>query len=291
MMEEFNVPHQKVREKSVYLLHLDAARIILISAAVIGIVVVSFLLGMNFVRGGDGAATMFTKNDIFDNQKELDILKTNIPGGPDEDDLTKPIDEKLMPLDKEDRGLLGDTLLPGPDAAEKNRNEDKSVVASNDPADMLTNENIKEPVAPLPAEKTKAKRYQDAAKNDSRSAVVDSIDKPAKKSAARNTSRKRKSSRSSVVAVSEDRVEQKSRSHSGAYTIQIGSFDRKNSAQSEVRSLKEMHYDAHVDETTVKGKQYFRVRIGPIASKRKALDLLKDIQEIDQYQESYMTRE
>jgi hypothetical protein len=67
-MEQFDIPHQRIKEKSVYLLHLDAARIILISSAIIGIIIVSFLLGMNFVKGGDVAKTLMTKNDIFDSQ-------------------------------------------------------------------------------------------------------------------------------------------------------------------------------------------------------------------------------
>ena len=58
-MDQFNIPHQKVKEKSVYMLHLDAARIILISAAVIGIIIVSFLLGMNFIKGGDAGFRLF----------------------------------------------------------------------------------------------------------------------------------------------------------------------------------------------------------------------------------------
>ena len=57
-MEQFDIPHQRIKEKSVYLLHLDAARIILISSAIIGIIIVSFLLGMRFIRGGDGAKTL-----------------------------------------------------------------------------------------------------------------------------------------------------------------------------------------------------------------------------------------
>ncbi|MBN2161056.1 MAG: SPOR domain-containing protein [Spirochaetes bacterium] len=290
MMEEFNVPHQQVREKSVYLLHLDAARIILISAAVIGIVVVSFLLGMNFVKKGDSSPTMLTNNDIFDSQKELDLLKTNIPGGLEDDDLVRPVEEKLVAPDKDNKGIAGDALLPGIDDASKSRSVDKSVIAGNETADVLTNENIKDPVAALPAPKAKPKRSRLETKNVSRSSGVDSVDRPSKKSSVKNNPVKKKRSRSSVVAVSDDLVERKDRSR-GGYAIQVGSFDQRGSAQSAVRSLKDMNYDAHVDPTSVKGKLYFRVRIGPIASKRKALDLLKDIQNIDRYQESYMTRE
>lgn len=278
-MEQFDIPHQRIKEKSVYLLHLDAARIILISSAIIGIIIVSFLLGMNFVKGGDGVKTLMTKNDIFDSQKELDLLKNNIPGPPDEDELSKSMDDKTGITDKDEKGI------------DKDKKDDKSAISKNESSDMLTKENINEAAIKEKDVKKKAMRAASDAKKISRSADSDSSDKPVKKSSLKNVSKKRKSGKSKVVAVAGENVEHKKMNHSGNYTIQVASYDKRASAQSEIKTLKDMKYDAYMDETLVNGKQYFRVRIGPLTSKKKALDLLKNVQDNDKYQESYMVHE
>ncbi|MBN1495118.1 MAG: hypothetical protein JXA07_00005, partial [Spirochaetes bacterium] len=140
-MEQFDIPHQRVKEKSVYQLNLDAPRIILISAAIIGIVLGSFLLGTNFIKGGDGAKTFMTTGDIFDSQKELDLLKTNIPAAPDEDELSKPLDEKLAASDGE---LHGGGLKSDPDllGGEKQIHDDLPLIAGNESSSSLTRDNV-----------------------------------------------------------------------------------------------------------------------------------------------------
>ncbi|HPC42134.1 MAG TPA: SPOR domain-containing protein [Spirochaetota bacterium] len=290
-MDQFNIPHQKVKEKSVYMLHLDAARIILISAAVIGIIIVSFLLGMNFIKGGDGNKALVTKNDIFDSQKELDLLKNNIPDPADEDDLTKPMDEKLVASGKDEKALEKEKGYHENRAVDKDKKEDLSASSKNESSDMLTGDNFSEPPSRARDIKKKRSRDLDEGKKISRSSDSDLVDKPVKKATVKNDAKKRKRGKSKVVAVSIDKAEEGKTRHPGNYAIQVGSFDKKAKAQSEVRALKDLNYDAYLDESLVKGKQYFRVRIGPIASKKKALDLLKDVQDNEKYQESYMVRD
>ena len=280
-MEQFNIPHQKVKEKSVYVLNLDIARIILISAGVIGIIVVSFLLGMNFVKGGEGAKTLITRNDIFDSQKELDMLKTNVPDGADEDELSKSLDDKMLGSDKGEKGTdRGMT--------DKGKKEDKTAGLKDESSNLLTTDAIQ-------AEKDSKKKTPAADQADSkklsRSDDDDPADKPAKKQQVKSVTKKKKNAKSKVVEVSGEKKDQGKSAGSGHYTIQVASFDKKARAQSEVKSLKDMKYDAYIDESNVKGKQYFRVRIGPVASKQKALSLLKGIQGDERYQESYMVRE
>jgi cell division septation protein DedD len=285
-MEQFNIPHQKVKEKSVYVLNLDIARIVLISAAIVGIIVVSFLLGMNFVRGGEGAKALVTRNDLFDSQKELDMLKTNIPDAADEDELSKPLDDKILAGEKDDKGL--DRDLP-----EKNRKDEKAAGLKDENSDLLTKDNMSEPAPP---EKDVKKKISPAdpsgEKKLSRADEEDTVVKPARKQAVKNvSSKKKKNAKSKVVEVAGEKKEQGKSAGSGHYTIQVASFDRRTRAQGEVKALKEMRYDAYIDESSIKGKQYFRVRVGPVVSKQKALTLLKGIQEDDRYQESYMVRE
>jgi cell division septation protein DedD len=290
-MDQFNIPHQKVKEKSVYMLHLDAARIILISAAVIGIIIVSFLLGMNFIKGGDGARNLVTKNDIFDGQKELDLLKNNIPDPPDEDDLSKPMDDKLVPSEKGDKSPVKEKADPDNHAVEKEKKDDISAISKNESSDMLTRDNFNDVVIKGKNPKKKAVHDSDEAKKVSRSSEQDISDKPVKKATVKNDSKKKKRGKSKVVAVAVEKVDERKAGHSGNYAIQVGSFDKKSKAQSEVTALKDLNYDAYLDESLVKGKQYYRVRIGPVASKKKALDLLKDVQDKEKYQESYMVRD
>lgn len=284
-MEQFDIPHQRIKEKSMYLLHLDAARIILISAAIIGIIIVSFLLGMGFVRGVDGPKTLITNNDMFDSQKELDLLKNNIPGLADEDELSKALDDKA--------GIYNEEKAKGSGEPDKNfiygEGYDKSAASKNESMDMLTRDNIYEAARAEKNLKKKASSGNIYAKKDSRH--EDAIDKPAKKSAHKNAPKKRKSRRSRIVAVAGDGSEHRKANQSGAFAIQVASYDKKVNAKSEIRSLKEMNYDAFIDEAQIKGKQYYRVRIGPLASKKKALDLLKTVQENEKYHESYMVQE
>lgn len=288
-MDQFNIPHQKVKEKSVYMLHLDAARIILISAAVIGIIIVSFLLGMNFIKGGDGSKNLITKHDLFDGQKELDLLKNNIPDPPDEDELSKPMDEKLAASDKEDKGVAKEKADADKHAVDKEKKED--AIAKNEESDTLTKDNINTTVIKGKDVKKKSPRQGNTAKKISPSAEHDSYDKPVKKATAKNDVKKRKRGKSKVVAVAAEKDDERKPDHGSGYTIQVASYDKKSKAQSEIRALKDLNYDAYLDESQVKGKQYFRVRIGPVSSKKKALELLKDVQDNDKYQESYMVRE
>ncbi len=290
-MDQFNIPHQKVKEKSVYLLHLDAARIILISAAVIGIIIVSFLLGMNFIKGGDGTRSLVGKNDIFEGQKELDLLKNNIPDLPDEEDLSKPMDEKLLNSDKDEKDSIKDKTEPDSHAVTKEKKADVPSISKNDSPDLLTRDNFDEEVIPGKESRKTSARYSNDAKKISRSPKRDMYDKPVKKATVKNDVRKKKRGKSKVVAVSGDRVDERKNVSSGNYVIQVASFDKKSKAQSEIKALKDLNYDAFLDESQVRGRQYFRVRVGPVASRKRAIDLLKNIQENDKYQESYMVRE
>ncbi|MBN2079813.1 MAG: SPOR domain-containing protein [Spirochaetes bacterium] len=265
-MEQFNIPHQKIREKSVYLVHLDAPRIAVISAAVIGIIIASFLLGMNFIKGGESGKTVMMTNDVFDAPRELDLLKGNIPGQPDVEELSRSADEKLLSLDRLD--------IPA--------TEEKS---AEEPANLLTKDNI---AAPAHSEKTVEKKVSVPAKKK-RSRVRDasySAKSKEKKAPEKRTAKKSGSSR--VVAVSGD---MKTPKGDGFFSVQVASYDTRNRASSEVGVLRGMDYDAYIDETRVNGKRYYRVRVGRSASKVRALELLEEIQGVEKYRESYMVRE
>jgi cell division septation protein DedD len=279
-MEQFDIPHQRVKEKNIYHLHLDAARIILISSAVIAIIIVSFLLGMNFTKRGDGSSSLALNNDVFDSQKDLGLLKNNIPDPPDEEDISKPVDEKLSGVDKEE-------VIPDM----KNKNE-KSAGRRNDRENLLTKENISEADSLDKNTKKRQLTHVDPEKKKlTTQSFEDPADKTSNKSDIKNVSRKKKNAKAKVIEVSDDKTAQPKKTGPHHYAIQVASFDKKSTAQAEIKSLKENKYAAYLDETKVGGKQFFRVRIGPIASKKKAIDLLNTIQNIDRYKEGYMVRE
>ncbi len=272
-MEQFDIPHQRVREKNMYHLHLDAARIILISAAVIAIITVSFLLGMNLNKKGEGSLPLTLNHDILDGRKDLEVLKNNVPDLPDEEDLSKSPDEKFAGAEKEDKKSEG-TDKAGKFA--KNNIDSKSLLTNDLPDNSGT--------ADKPSEKFKGSKLSEASSDDLKAIS-------AKKSDKKNASRKRKGAKSKVIEVAGGKGVQSKKAGAGHFAVQVASFDRKSIAQAEVTSLKEKKYDAYIDEAKLGGKQYFRVRIGPIDSKKRALDLLNSIQASEKYQESYMVRE
>lgn len=284
-MEQYSMPHQRVREKSVYLLHLDAARIVLISAGVVGIIVVSFLLGMNFTKGG-GRAAPAAENELFGGHKNADLLK-NLPDGNMDDDLSKPLDETIIPGEK-------DSVLPAPDK-ESGRMEKQTGAMKKAPEEHAINE-ASDPSAESAVEtqeskslsKNKEPLRMETKKTAKRSDDHENAIRPAKKSET-PAHKKKKSGR--VMEVSGSQHHPAAKDGIARYAIQVASYDSRAKAESEARALRDLRYDAYVDETHFKGRPFYRVRIGQISSRKSAIDLLQSIQERDRYRESYIVRE
>ena len=79
-MENFDHQHQEnMKEKQFYLLHLDTPRIIIVSSVIIGLIVISFLMGMNFI-GGDSSSQQIAANNSFKSMdKNANLLDESIP--------------------------------------------------------------------------------------------------------------------------------------------------------------------------------------------------------------------
>ncbi|HEY1405381.1 MAG TPA: SPOR domain-containing protein, partial [Spirochaetota bacterium] len=99
-----------------------------------------------------------------------------------------------------------------------------------------------------------------------------------------------KKNKDDVVEVSDAKIKPEAHASHG-FVLQVASYDKSDSAKSEVKKLKAMEFDAYYDKAQVKGKEFFRVRIGPIASKDKALQMLDEIQTNPRYEESFVTQE
>ena len=52
----------------------------------------------------------------------------------------------------------------------------------------------------------------------------------------------------------------------------------------------EKRYNAFIDSAHINGKKFYRVRIGPIYSKKKACELLDEISINSRYEESYIIK-
>jgi len=100
----------------------------------------------------------------------------------------------------------------------------------------------------------------------------------------------KKSERTRVVEVASHDEPTRSRNR-GGFAIQVASFDSRAKASSEVSRLKRQRYDAFIDKSTVSGRPYYRVRIGPLSSHNTAEKVLQEIQESHRYSESFMIRQ
>ncbi len=264
-MEHFEEFHQKgVKEKNMYTVNLDTPRIIIVASVAIGVIIISFLLGMNLYKSHEKPADSLAQRDSL-----LDLPTDSISAGK-----IPPPDENMMNAQNE----IDRLLTPGAGDRDKlaaiKGNEFAAMEKSNPSHDVLTSEAIKEIIPPAPDLKDHA-------------VPVDNI-KPAKKQAVKKGDKSRRQKTVEVVA---DSKKATGRPLRGEYSVQVAAFDKKDKAATVIESLKKMNYDAFVDRTQVNGKSYFRVRIGPIATKSRALDVLNEIQEDSRYAESYMVRE
>lgn len=273
-MEHFEGHQQQVRQKDVYLLHLDAPRIVLISLIIIGVIVGSFLIGMNFIKSnGELTTASSLNNGLSQNGNSFD---SPIPAPPRGDDVDK----------SEADGLF----------AEKDEKKDSSDVLAgttkNEPVEIVTSESLHEIIPPVASKAPeKAAPAEKIAKKHSSKKTIARKHTPIRKERSHKKTQTAKSTykkSNRVVAVTgTDAYNERIKDLSG-YSIQIASYDKEATANREIERLKDMRLDAYIDRSRVNGKLYYRVRIGPLASKRKALSLLREIQGNERYEESYI---
>ncbi len=281
------------KEKNMYILHLDTPRIIIISSVMVGLIVLSILTGMNISRQGEKENEIFSQeNEIFDslineNKKDINTYDNNIIEHPVEKGIVLKdldIDNKNQPPQLSQSTIKDDPLKNSSIKNFEDSLYDKSTtntITSNNvkPADILTHENIESFLPPI--------------KKITKSKPKKSVKKIAKKHSSKKRKKRKKKQR--VVEVASKKTHKSSfatpktdRSH---YAIQVASFDKKSKALSEVNRLERMRYNAYIAKGKVNGKNYYRVRVGPIFSRKKATNLLDEIQYDEEYEESFMVKE
>lgn len=270
-MENYDERAQKnIKEKSIYLLHLDTPRIIIIASVLIGLLAITFLIGMNINVRNEQSTDPFTERDpLFD-------LQMN-----DSNNENKIFENTTSDISVDNNAVNSDTdnnSIAKPNN-EVNQNVDKSTkfnTANNENnTDVLSNDTIKEIIPPSKV----------IVRTPQKDRAADNKIKTKKPEQRKKSTKKRK-----TVEVSSSKKKNSFKSKH-YFAIQVASYDSNSRASSEIRKLKRLRYDAFIDRATVSGRKYYRVRIGPIFSKRRAIDMLNEVQDITKYEESYLIRE
>ncbi len=254
-MNNFNNDQQNMKEKNMYLLHLDGARILILSAILIGIIAITFLIGVNFTEKKESKEDLFTakSENIFDKKNSND---------------KKSIDE----LFKNSEAEQGEKNLA---LNEKNPDLKNEMIKTDSiKKDPIMTEDVKEII---PANKPIAKKN-----------IVKSSNSSKKRIAKRKKNNNKIKPVSASIPGRKKTIRVENNISKKGYSIQVAAYDRKFKAIKEKNILKASNYESYTDKASVKGRNYFRVLIGPLASKRKALNLLKKIQGNPRYEESYV---
>ena len=264
-MEQFDNQQPKnpaVKEKSVYLLHLDGARILILSAITIGLLTVAFLIGMK-ITGDTSKENISAQNDTLMDQS--------------------------LPAQSSDSPDSSKAALPElPNAAAEPTSNTNALPSI--PTNQL-------PDLPVAKNKEMLKIHDSMAADESHIVIppakeVAKTEKMALKKNHKKTERRESlKKKKEILEVSSEEPAKQDKHTKGMFMIQVASYDKIDVAKKEVSSLKSKNYDAFVDKSTVKGKSFFRVRIGPVAAKDKAIQMLDEIQSNQRYSESYVVKE
>ena len=274
-MENFDPRPQEVKEKSFYVLNLDTPRIIILTSVVIGIIAAAFLFGMSFMKGDNSQSGGFASGSMhFDESTGNDLLNKEIPPLPEDMTADAALNDKGTTDD-----LKSDVVIPG--RIDTGKTETIASDMKNDKEDVLKNENIKEIIPAVNKKKASSKI--------DRTALEKQKGKTSSKKIASNIKKKDDSrGKSRIYEVSRDEDIKKGYD---SYSVQVASYDTLTKAENEKSSLRSRSYDAYIDRANVNGRNYFRVRIGPVASKGKAGELLDEIQSDSRYSGCYIVKD
>ncbi|MCL1864260.1 MAG: SPOR domain-containing protein [Spirochaetes bacterium] len=287
-MENFDPKPNGVKEKNLYIVHLDTPRIIILSSVIIGIITAAFLLGMTFVKDDKSDSRNIANSSInFDENRAVDIIRSDIPPVSIVGDDYNSVDDQIVSTDenRSNAPVKGDVSVN-----KENKTSQGNNIASvkdeikHDKEDILTNANIKEIISPAGEKDRPAKQEKKIAKN-----TGDNNKKVAVKDNRKDdTKRDNVNGKSKVYGVSRNTEVKKNQ---GSFAVQVASYDTMSKAEHEREVLKSKKYDAYIDKGLVNGKNYFRLRVGPVSSSKEANNLLGELQSDSRYAESYIVME
>ncbi len=285
-MENFDPKPNAVKEKNLYIVHLDTPRIIILSSVIIGIITAAFLFGMSFIKEDKAGSKEFAISGMnFDDSKTADMLGADIPPIPGSGLVEGGTDDKIAAVD-ENKG--NSALIEEGTSAKGAEIASGKEEIGHAKSDILTNENIKEIIPPAGKKSKIVSKTEKIAKHDKKNESNNSKKIAAKDNKKIDEKRDSSNSKSRVYEVSRNVDEKKSYD---SYAVQVASYGTISQAEHEKSLLKSKRFDAYIDKGVVNGKNYFRVRIGPVSSSKKAYDLLNDVQSDSRYAASYMVKE
>ena len=279
-MENFNQNDEpqlsgpKVKEKSIYLLHLDKARIVILASVIIGIISTAFLIGMKINNSEPDTSDLFTTNDISDNN--------SLQGSSGIDDLFVDKDTEADPLAQNTDPLLENNGLDKP-VETGIELKDQDIPIKKADSDVLTAKNINVVDAKKPVENKVIAKSTTPKVNTTKSVKAKTVTK------VNTVPVSSKTVNDKAITKSSNSINTYS-SKSG-FAIQVASYDNYQKAQREVNLLKEMDYKCYINESFVNGTNFYRVRVGPYSSKDSAVSTLNELQSNSRYYECYMVKE
>jgi DedD protein len=278
-MEHFDdMQTNRTKEKSVYLLHLDTPRIIIIACALVGILIIAFLIGMNFSTEERSERHVATGNEaIFaplPDEPARDTGEIHAAERPNEPETADKASQ-----DHAQNAVAADSKAPSPAISTPAKDSAEKAVAQKsgkESSDLLTQDTANDiiPAKTQPQEKK------------SKSTHV--ISRSKKNSEGERVQPKSKQHRTVEVASKTVRNDTAQRE---GFAVQVAAYSSRAKALQEVNKLKEHRYDPYIENTRLNGKNFFRVKIGPISSRKEAVKVLDEIKEMNRYEHSYITQE
>ncbi|PKL17661.1 MAG: hypothetical protein CVV49_09980 [Spirochaetae bacterium HGW-Spirochaetae-5] len=285
-MENFDPKPNAVKEKNLYIVHLDTPRIIILSSVVIGIITAAFLFGMSFMKEDKPGSKEFTISGMnFDDSKTADMLGADIPPIPGEGFVEGAADDKIAAVDENKNNTA---IIDESSSTKSSEIAAGNAEIGHAKSDILTNENIKEIIPPAGNKSKIVSKTEKVVKHDKKIESSNTKKIAAKDNKKTDVKHDSSNSKSRVYEVSRNVDEKKSYD---SYAVQVASYGTLSQAEHEKALLKSKRFDAYIDKGVVNGKNYFRVRIGPVSSSKKAYDLLNDVQSDSRYAASYMVKE
>ena len=278
-MEHFD-EKQGIREKSLYTFHLDTPRVVIAVSVFLGVVALTFLLGMTLTKGDKVNSESLTASDLLaSGRHDLNKFDHGLHSKNEPAEAVQPNSQVPQVKPQSDTGSaplssnkpVNDNDLFSPSI---NYNEPpiNGISANDSPKHEKHEKNEK--IAEKKKEKKEAKKNAKiAAKENAASGSRVKKDAPKKKS-------------SVVPVVSESKNPGK-----GSFAVQVASYDKRSKAANEIENLKKLNYNAYMNDILIDGKQFFRVRIGPLSSKEKAAAIVDEIHDKDRYASSYVVKE
>ncbi len=282
-MEHFDdMQTNRPREKSVYLLHLDTPRIIIIACALVGILIIAFLIGMNFSGEERTERHMTAGNEALfaplpdePAREGSEIHAMDRPN--DADNTDKPTAaQSLIPAVPDQKA--SQTVTPAPQK-ESQASPEKAVAQKSDKEgrDLLTQDSVGEIIPP-----------SKAVRQEKKNQAPRSITRGKKHTESPARSSKRKQHKTVEVSSKEIPAERISRE---GFSVQVAAYSSRAKALQEVNRLKEHRYDPYIENTRLNGKNFFRVKIGPLSNRKEAVKILEELKEMNRYEHSYITGE